>query len=610
MARKRDDGNEITEEILSKLEKDIQKEYKQAYKEVRKKLKDFTESFEAERKQKLQDIKSGEITYTEYRDWCERKIFVSDRWKAMKESLAEDLANSDKIARSMAVQHSPEVYSVNHSFAGYQVSRDAAINPSFTIYNRRAVETLIRDKPDLLPVASKKMDIPKDKRWNEKKINSVVTQSILQGKPIDDVADSLVKVVGMDMSAAVRNARTMITNAQNRGRQDAFDELKEKGIPIREKWVATLDNRTRHSHRLMHGVYKNKDGYYPNGLRYPGDELGDPEEVYNCRCTEIAEVGEFAIDTPMHSSKMGEMTFDEWIQEGTGKADWYEAYNSDEWEIPDNKWKFEDQEEPQDLKEEADQEEDLKEEEEEVKEVFVPAETIEEAQEYASRFADSVNYKGMSVKNANAVNEYLTDLTRKYPINTLENLGVSSTRGAIMRANFSSITMNPKKLGKVLTEEAEIFKKRQDQIRANIEIMKGRYSGKIPSAVQRKIDKLTDSLNFTRWAVHDNYDDHLKAVLSHEYGHLLSDQYFGMINDIRANPAYRANPKMPELKRRWEDAFYLAIDNGDIYTLSEYGRSNVYEFFAESFAAREMGETLPSYVEELMKETLENGIMQ
>ena len=200
MARKRDDGNEITEEILSKLEKDIQKEYKQAYKDVRKKLKDFTESFEAERKQKLQDIKSGEITYKEYRDWCERKIFVSDRWKAMKESLAEDLANSDKIARSMAVQHSPEVYSVNHSFAGYQVSRDAAINPSFTIYNRRAVETLIRDKPDLLPVASKKMDIPKDKRWNEKKINSVVTQSILQGKPIDDVADSLVKVVGMDMS--------------------------------------------------------------------------------------------------------------------------------------------------------------------------------------------------------------------------------------------------------------------------------------------------------------------------------------------------------------------------------------------------------------------------
>ena len=74
MARKRDDGNEITEEILSKLEKDIQKEYKQAYKDVRKKLKDFTESFEAERKQKLQDIKSGEITYKEYRDWCERNL--------------------------------------------------------------------------------------------------------------------------------------------------------------------------------------------------------------------------------------------------------------------------------------------------------------------------------------------------------------------------------------------------------------------------------------------------------------------------------------------------------------------------------------------------------
>lgn len=341
MAKKKDDGNEITEEILAKLEKDIQREYKQAYKDVSKKLKDFIESFETERKQKLQDIKSGEITYKEYRDWCERKMFTSDRWKAMKKTLAEDLSNADKIARSMAVEHSPEVYSVNHSFAGYQVSRDAEINPSFTVYNRRAVEKLIKDKPGLLPVASKKMDIPKDKRWNEKKINSVVTQAILQGKSIDEVSESLVKVVGMDMAAATRNARTMITNAQNKGRQDAYDELRDKGIPLREKWVAILDNRTRHSHRLMHGMYKGKDGYYPNGLRYPGDELGDPEEVYNCRCTEIAEIGEFAIDTPMHSPKMGDMSFDEWIEQGTGKADWHEAFNSNDWEIPDNKWKFE-----------------------------------------------------------------------------------------------------------------------------------------------------------------------------------------------------------------------------------------------------------------------------
>ena len=38
-------------------------------------------------------------------------------------------------------------------------------------------------------------------------------------------------------------------------------------------------------------------------------------------------------------------------------------------------------------------------------------------------------------------------------------------------------------------------------------------------------------------------------------------------------------------------------------------KTNDYEFFAECFAARELGETLPTYVEELMTEVLNNGIM-
>ena len=156
----------------------------------------------------------------------------------------------------------------------------------------------------------------KDLRWNQQKINSSLIQGILQGESNDDIADRLIHVVGMNYTSAIRNARTMTTSVESRGRNDAYDELKEKGVELETVWVATLDDRTRHSHRQLHGEIKNeKTGKFSNGLRYPADPAGDPEEVYNCRCAEISYVKGYPIDIPKWSPKMGDMTFEEWLGE-------------------------------------------------------------------------------------------------------------------------------------------------------------------------------------------------------------------------------------------------------------------------------------------------------
>ena len=49
---------------------------------------------------------------------------------------------------------------------------------------------------------------------------------------------------------------------------------------------------------------------------------------------------------------------------------------------------------------------------------------------------------------------------------------------------------------------------------------------------------------------------------------------------------------------------------GDIYKMSMYADENEYEFFAESFAMYELGEPLPDYVEEMVKEVLSFGAVQ
>lgn len=242
---------------------------------------------------------------------------------------------------------------------------------------------------------------------------------------------------------------------------------------------------------------------------------------------------------------------------------------------------------------------------------FVPAKTRSEAETYAQEhFAERVDYSGMSLENANTVNETLTELTSKYPIKKLEHIS-QQPQGSVARANFEKLEINGKKLGKVLKDEEINFKLGQAFTRQEIERMRSRYEGKarIPFDVERKIEQLERQLKFKRFGVHSSYDSHVKVVITHEYGHILADQYFGMSNDSRANPNYDSNWGLRDMSARWRQVFDRAVKSGDIFGLSEYGSKNPKEFFAESFAAHEMGEKLPDYVESLLLEVLKNGIM-
>ena len=106
-----------------------------------------------------------------------------------------------------------------------------------------------------------------------------------KGKSIDDIARRLHKVTNMDRVAAYRAARTGVTCAENEARIDAMLDAQDMGIAYDKIWFATLDDRTRVAHRVMHGERVPCDAYFSNDMYKPGDPAGAPEELYNCRCT-------------------------------------------------------------------------------------------------------------------------------------------------------------------------------------------------------------------------------------------------------------------------------------------------------------------------------------
>lgn len=61
------------------------------------------------------------------------------------------------------------------------------------------------------------------------------------------------EVGASNIRAATRIARTSVTAAESAGRLSALERAKALGIDCQIEWLATLDGRTRHSHRVVDG---------------------------------------------------------------------------------------------------------------------------------------------------------------------------------------------------------------------------------------------------------------------------------------------------------------------------------------------------------------------
>ena len=179
----------------------------------------------------------------------------------------------------------------------YRSAEDAI---TFNIINEDMVKRLQRDGEIKLP--KKKVAIPKDKQWNKKFIHAQTLQGILEGESALDIADRIFPeimrktdftglskdeikgITKRNRDSAIRNARTMITSAENHGRLDSYNNLSDQGVVMVKVWQATPDERTRPTHIDIDGEEQDIKEPFTNGCMYPGDGNGPAEEVWMCRC--------------------------------------------------------------------------------------------------------------------------------------------------------------------------------------------------------------------------------------------------------------------------------------------------------------------------------------
>lgn len=290
-----DEARNWTDERLKEMERQIRRTYEQAQAEITAKWNAYMERGQA----RVSDLyvaymsappdKKAEAL-KKYQDALQSYTLKNEWYKEMVGDTAYRLAHANEIAIAYINGEIPSIYAYNYNYIDPEL-RDIGIR--WTLRDEYTVRNMMTSG-DALLLPQKHLNYAKDIAWNTKQINSAVLQGILQGESIPNITKRLLPIVGNNEKAAVRTARTMVTGAENRGRQDRYEKYEEEGVVMRKVWIATPDNRTRDWHFSMDGQEKEVNEYFEDGLgnelEYPGDPDAPPNTVYNCRCTMISHL--------------------------------------------------------------------------------------------------------------------------------------------------------------------------------------------------------------------------------------------------------------------------------------------------------------------------------
>lgn len=310
-----DAAHAFADEQIEAFGKEIRREYELARIKAQSDLRAYLDSFEEADTEMKAAVEAGTLTEQAYKDWRNMQMLTGDRYAALVAQMADGIRNANEIALDVLSGKLPSVSAESANYAGWEVCNATGLSIDFALQDAGAIAVLLGSHDLYLP--EPKLDVAKDLRWNSNKLSSAITQGVMLGESVPKIMRRVEDVVGSDYKHTMMVTRTCITAAENAGKMARYAEAERMGIKIVKQWRATLDMRTRHSHRLLDGENIGEDGRYSNGCRFPGDPAAPLSETANCRCrivpVDVLFADEFNLDR--WSKLPPDMTYEQWRQE-------------------------------------------------------------------------------------------------------------------------------------------------------------------------------------------------------------------------------------------------------------------------------------------------------
>jgi HK97 family phage portal protein len=119
----------------------------------------------------------------------------------------------------------------------------------------------------------------------------VIEREIQKGSTVEQIADSLrdkFQKVDQIRSRAMLIARTEALTAVSLGQAAAMQDAATVIPNLKKMWLTADDDRVRDSHAALDGDVEDWDAPFGNGLYFPRDPGGQPDDTINCRCSFIS----------------------------------------------------------------------------------------------------------------------------------------------------------------------------------------------------------------------------------------------------------------------------------------------------------------------------------
>lgn len=259
---------------------DIEAEWQTYMQRGEKRLKRLYDAYlnapDSEKKAALEAYQQAVRNYT----------FMNNRYQTMLDNVTLRLATTNQTALDYVNGILPDIYM--HNFNAYVLPQNQleGFGLNFALMDQHTLKVRLLAGEVELPY--KNLDKIKDQLWNRRALNNSLLTGLLTGESMSKIAERIKPIVGNNQAAAMRNARTMVTGAENEGRLDRYKDLQSQGAVMHKVWIATPDGRVRDWHLSMDGQEVDVDSVFTDGngakLRYPGDPHAPGNTVYNCRC--------------------------------------------------------------------------------------------------------------------------------------------------------------------------------------------------------------------------------------------------------------------------------------------------------------------------------------
>lgn len=563
--------------VLEKMEQ----QYKRALSDINQKVKLFDadiksldtllnmDSMDEAQKATLESMKQAKIYQKQYQ-------------QALKKQIGSILDKLHGDTFSTVDQYLKECY--QDSFLGTMYDIHAQGIPIIVPINQEAVAKAVVLDSKVVKGYYEALGVDFDRL--KKVIPAEVSRGIASSLPYVDIARNINNASRSGLYNAVRIARTEGHRIQQASTYDAQKAAKAKGADVVKQWDATLDGRTRDTHRLLDGQIREVDEPFEvRGMTamMPGD-FGRPEEDIHCRCVSLTRAKWALDDSELQTLQERAEYF------GLDKATDFEDFKQKYLKSAEESTKMEAQN-------------------------FAPAKTIKEAEAFArDKLGLECSYKGVDLKCANDMNAafqrgldycpaikdrlnfvgsgqernkrfkqemidyYLDDLKNRYPGQT----DAWYTKYAKSFAN--------KAVGRI---DAKTYAFASRALKNSPDVVK-KYTGivvnnKWGGNAEAFISALESDVK-VMW--HPTGCGTIASVFDHEVAHQID-----YATGLRDNQA---------MKTLWGSLSKTDIENG----LSRYGASNIAEFIAEGYAEycnsekpREIASKIGSIIEKAVGKT-------